>query len=108
MTVIVAVAAWNVNKPDAHERKIMYLTTIVLVIVSLSCCKNNLRQIDADNIFKKESAAETISIEFQENSVIEVVENLNALTLLNRKKKQMSTAKSLHLQKQFQKKNKIA
>lgn len=50
MTVIVAVAAWNVNKPDAHERKIMYLTTIVLVIVSLSCCKNNLRQIDADNM----------------------------------------------------------
>ena len=40
----------------------MYLTTIVLVIVSLSCCKNNLRQIDADNIFKKES-------EFQENAV---------------------------------------
>ena len=69
VTVIVAVAAWNVNKPDAHERKIMYLTTIVLVIVSLSCCKNNLRQIDADNIFKKESAAETISIEFQENAV---------------------------------------
>lgn len=69
VTVIVAVAVWNVNKPDAHERKIMYLTTIVLVIVSLSCCKNNLRQIDADNIFKKESAAETISIEFQENAV---------------------------------------
>ena len=69
MTVIVAVAAWNVNKPDAHERKIMYLTTIVLVIVSLSFFKNNLRQIDADNIFKKESAAETISIEFQENAV---------------------------------------
>lgn len=50
----------------------------------LACCKNNLRQIDADNIFKKESAAETISIEFHENAVFnysDVFDNISFIKL---------------------------
>lgn len=86
MTVIVAVAVWNVNKPDAMKKKIIHLTTtIVWGIVFLACCRNNVRQqIDADNIFKEEPAAEIIPLEFHENAVFnysDVFDNISFIKL---------------------------
>ncbi len=67
------------------KKDVLHLATIVLMIVPLTCCSNkNIRHVDTANIFKKEPAAEILSIGFHENAVFkysDIFDNISFIKL---------------------------